>query len=983
MSRFVTVYYHLLETGDEKLRNSYTTLAGNTYYWYQVSGTIYCTQNTTSGVPYAYTQTTQYGSPIDLTDVSTFMTRPGYYINPAQAWRVGSKTSTTYLAQNAQIGLDMYTSEGGFDLHLYPNWLPVVCEITLNGNGATVPGTTKIYTKYRTGVYADQSCTTSISQITIPQRKYTVSFNGNGGTSGASYLAASYVFGEYSNGYITNTGAIPDPVNGIASAFITNGTLTAQWGSGSVTLPSAIREGYIFNGWYTAASGGTKIGNANASFTPTSSLTLYAQWTIKTYTVTYSANGGTGAPASQTKTHGTNLTLASGRPTRTGYTFTKWNTKADGSGTNYASGGTYTGNAALILYAQWTPDTYTVAFNANGGSGAPASQTKTYGVNLTLSTVRPSRTGYTFKCWNTLPTGLGTDYAPGGTYNANAGATLYAVWTPNAAVTVSYNANGGTGAPAYQSGLVGTGINLSTTIPTKANTSVSYTVTYNKVDNSATLSKASDTCTRVTTYKFKCWNTKADGTGTNYSPGQAIVLQNVLALYAIWTSETTGSVTLPTGTLSMYALSGFTASQSTPTLVSNPYVATKNITLYAVWTPDGSGGLLTFPRSSALPDYITANAKIRLVGLGENDGVYTVDTAIVSGGKAQIRFNEDFVNDAVINAAQNNFEIYSDGSYVPDFDYICSMDNRLYGCSSKLRTIYASALGDPTDFWTFEGTSLDAYQVAVGSAGDFTGCVAMNGSVMFSKQHCVHRLAGSYPAEYTLITREFDGASDTNGLGMVNCDGTVIYISEHGIGNYNGSAAGIFSGELGWGDMYDAEAAYNGEQYFLSYKDSDRESHSYTYDKRYGIWLQQDYSDVINFAHLGDKDYALVAQDDGNGVYLLNTGSDLDDEWEITFKPFVETYTSSRYSTTEIFEKKRYTRISIRMELPEDSWMRAEVSADEKPFYPVARIAGKKELVQTMVIQTPRCDKLQLRLTGSGPMTILSMTREYTVGSRR
>lgn len=148
----------------------------------------------------------------------------------------------------------------------------------------------------------------------------------------------------------------------------------------------------------------------------------------QTYTVAYNANGGTGVPANQTKTHGTALTLSSTKPTRTGYTFKNWNTAANGSGTSYASGASYTGNAALTLYAQWTINTYTVSYNANGGTGAPGNQTKTYGTTLTLSSTKPTRDKYNFLGWGTSASSTTVSYAAGGSYTANAAITLYAIW---------------------------------------------------------------------------------------------------------------------------------------------------------------------------------------------------------------------------------------------------------------------------------------------------------------------------------------------------------------------------------------------------------------------------------------------------------------------------------------------------------------------------------------------------------------------------
>lgn len=177
----------------------------------------------------------------------------------------------------------------------------------------------------------------------------------------------------------------------------------------------------------------------------TATLTVVTNETDYNYTLAYNANGGSGAPGNQTGSNtGTSpsytFTVSNTVPTRTGYTFTnKWNTKADGTGSNYNKGGSITVTSAgtTTLYAVWNINTYTVAYNANGGSGAPANQTKTYGVNLTLSSTKPTRTGYTFVKWNTKSDGTGTDYASGGTYAANTGVTLYAIWQASSATLSS------------------------------------------------------------------------------------------------------------------------------------------------------------------------------------------------------------------------------------------------------------------------------------------------------------------------------------------------------------------------------------------------------------------------------------------------------------------------------------------------------------------------------------------------------------------
>jgi len=91
----------------------------------------------------------------------------------------------------------------------------------------------------------------------------------------------------------------------------------------------------------------------------------------------------------------------------------------------------------LVYNVNILPDKYTVSYNANGGSGAPSSQTKNYKTTLTLSSTKPTRSGYTFKSWNTKADGTGTSYSPGAKYTSNANVTLYAQWSHTHSYTSS------------------------------------------------------------------------------------------------------------------------------------------------------------------------------------------------------------------------------------------------------------------------------------------------------------------------------------------------------------------------------------------------------------------------------------------------------------------------------------------------------------------------------------------------------------------
>jgi uncharacterized repeat protein (TIGR02543 family) len=149
-----------------------------------------------------------------------------------------------------------------------------------------------------------------------------------------------------------------------------------------------------------------------------------------THLVAFNANGGSGSMAAQSGTSSTALTSSSF--TRAGYTFAGWATAANGSGTTYADGASYPFDADVTLYAQWTAVSQSVAYDANGGSGAPGSGSAVTGATFTVSASVPTRSGFTFAGWNTASNGSGTSYASSATFTMPASSvTLYAQWTAN------------------------------------------------------------------------------------------------------------------------------------------------------------------------------------------------------------------------------------------------------------------------------------------------------------------------------------------------------------------------------------------------------------------------------------------------------------------------------------------------------------------------------------------------------------------------
>ncbi len=286
--------------------------------------------------------------------------------------------------------------------------------------------------------------------VTIASRTYVATFVMNGGTitdangisrEKCSFVEDSLIFASlnYSRPGYTFSGWYTDA--GFTNLFSADGveavmpskdiTLYAKWtalnytvyfdaNGGSVetskmsalsdvalgTLPTPTRTYYTFNGWYTAASGGTKV-TAETKFARTESLTLYAQWTLNSFVVTFNANGGSVSTTSLRAYCGKALgTLPT--PTRTGFTFNGWYTAASG-GTKVTSSTTYSTAKDITLYAQWTVNSYTVSWSTgtgysitvkrtgspNGGAatGNISSGTKVY-YGDTLSITYAAATGY-------------------------------------------------------------------------------------------------------------------------------------------------------------------------------------------------------------------------------------------------------------------------------------------------------------------------------------------------------------------------------------------------------------------------------------------------------------------------------------------------------------------------------------------------------------------------------------------------------------
>ena len=341
------------------------------------------------------------------------------------------------------------------------------------------------------------------------------------------------------------------------------------------------RAGYDFNGW-KGSDGNTY--QAGAVYTTDAALTLTAQWKLKSYTVTYNTNGGTGTYANQTKEHGKALTLYTNEPTKAGYTFAGW---LGSDNATYQAGGTYTANADLTLTAQWTPANYTITYNLNGGTvtGNPTGYT-IESAAITLN--NPTKTGYTFAGWTgtdlagaqmnvTIPTGSTGDRA------------YTATWTP-IEYTISYHGLEGATVSGNPTGYTIESDDITLSNPTKDGYAFAgWTGTgLTAATESVTITKGSMgnreyTATWTPLYKYELvFDDNTTDEVTNMPEGYSSTAWEANASYThSWTGEPTrtGYTFLGWSTESDAA----EASKITSYPLNGTAADTTKVTLYAIW----------------------------------------------------------------------------------------------------------------------------------------------------------------------------------------------------------------------------------------------------------------------------------------------------------------------------------------------------------------------------------------------------------------
>ena len=493
-----------LPTGGEEVTAATVPTVVTTYYarWtiHTHAVTYNGNGNTGGSVPTDASSPYNFGSTITTLGNTGSLVKTGYSFNGWNTLALGGGTS--------HAATSTFTM-GDADVELFAQWLADGANaVNYDNHGATTG---------QTGGDSSYVTDGSFNLPTVDPIKTGYTFNGwflaaSGGTAlGATYTPVS-PYGTITMHAQWSANSLVVTYDSQGGSSVPNGSVKTDEQLVAPTDPT--RDGYSFDGWFVASTGGSAI-TFPYTHGQTANFTLYAQWTVTGRTVTFHSNYlGGGTDYTQTSSNQTPLDLNTF--TRTGYVFDFWSTNPT-NGATYDDGDNYPfSQSHSDLYARWKAGEYTLTYHYDGatsGNTKVSDKFTTGDAGITLPA--PSKTGYTFAGWYSDEALTNSISSP---YSISANGDAYAKWTIHTHI-VTYNGNGNTGGSA----------------PTDTSSPYNFGSTVTVLGNSESLVK--------TGYSFNGWNTAVSG-GTSQAAASTFVMGDAdVELFAQWLADGDNAVT--------------------------------------------------------------------------------------------------------------------------------------------------------------------------------------------------------------------------------------------------------------------------------------------------------------------------------------------------------------------------------------------------------------------------------------------------------
>lgn len=357
---------------------------------------------------------------------------------------------------------------------------------------------------------------------------------------------------------------------------------------------------------------------------------------------------------------------------------------------------------------------------------------------------------------------------------------------------------------------------------------------------------------------------------------------------------------------------------------------------------------------------------------------------------------EDYIIVAgIINQTFTNSKNITVTRELPKLDYVCELENRIWGCSSDKHEIYACKLGDPTNWYCYAGLDSDSYAVTVGSEDIFTGAIAYSGYVFFFKENGYHKLYGSKPSNYEMVWKGCRGVQRGCEKSLVIVNEVLMYKARDAVCIFDGTVSKV-SEKLGYESYYGAIAGAYRDKYYVSMRDADYNFHLFVYDTTKGTWVIED---DMELKYAANANGGLYLVDKNNTMYVVNNEKIYTKNYpSALIYPLSTLFSGNSVAGTveddfnwsltsgDIGEDTPYhkyiKRLDIRVWLDISAYMKIEIMYDSsEEWVKVMEYYATRKRSYELPIVVQRCDHLNIRISGHGNFRLYSIAKVTEQGS--
>lgn len=317
----------------------------------------------------------------------------------------------------------------------------------------------------------------------------------------------------------------------------------------------------------------------------------------------------------------------------------------------------------------------------------------------------------------------------------------------------------------------------------------------------------------------------------------------------------------------------------------------------------------------------------------------------------------------------------------PEIDFAVEYQNRIWGCRYGLNAegrlvneIYASALGDPFNWTSYAGLVSDSYSAAVGSDGPFTGAAVFLGYVMFFKERCVHKVFGTKPSNFQIVTSNVRGVAPGASRSLAEIDGILYYASGDGVMAYDGAIPESVSDSLGKIEPDGAISSSKGSSLYVSLREGEGRA-LYVYNTKLAVWHRYTGDGIT---HLAGTSYGVLAAA-GGSLYVIDSTDSGAKASDVTgYSSRCEISESWFFETGELTasdDDYYVARVEISCAVPAGGEMSFELLTDDGDVTPVVTVRPTVRRTFSVPVITPRHRRCRIRVSGFGRGVVYSITK--------